>query len=61
MSMSRLQNALYDLNIDEAKLQQVAARGTAAPSVADVAAAPTQAEFNALLAALREVGVLSAS
>lgn len=31
------------------------------PAIADVGAAPTQAQFNALLAALRAAGVLAAS
>ena len=31
------------------------------PAIADVGAAPTQAQFNALLAALRLAGVLSAT
>lgn len=33
--------------------------GTSKPTVADVGAAPTQAQFNALLAALRTRGVIS--
>ncbi|MFE0329067.1 hypothetical protein ACFW08_20240 [Streptomyces sp. NPDC058960] len=33
--------------------------GTAKPAIADVGAAPTQAQFNALLAALRTRGVIS--
>lgn len=35
--------------------------GTSAPVVNNVAAAPTQAQFNALLAALRQRGVISGS
>ncbi|GGQ48771.1 hypothetical protein Saso_27250 [Streptomyces asoensis] len=33
--------------------------GTTKPTIADVGAAPTQAQFNALLAALRTRGVIS--
>ena len=33
--------------------------GTSKPAIADVGAAPTQAQFNALLAALRTRGVIS--
>jgi hypothetical protein len=33
--------------------------GTSKPTIADVGAAPTQAQFNALLAALRTRGVIS--
>ncbi|NUR66131.1 MAG: hypothetical protein HOQ47_10250 [Streptomyces sp.] len=33
--------------------------GTTKPAIADVGAAPTQAQFNALLAALRTRGVIS--
>ncbi|WP_327246553.1 hypothetical protein [Streptomyces sp. NBC_01320] len=33
--------------------------GTSKPTIADIGAAPTQAQFNALLAALRTRGVIS--
>jgi hypothetical protein len=33
--------------------------GTSKPTIADAGAAPTQAQFNALLAALRTRGVIS--
>lgn len=75
MSMTSFENAAYDLGISLDKLKALAASATAAdaPSatttvagtvlqgaaVADAAAAPTKAEFDALLASLRAAGVLA--
>lgn len=75
MSMSRFENAAHDLGISTEKLKAVAPAATAAnaptatttvagtvlraAAVANAVAAPTQAEFNALLTALRNSGALS--
>lgn len=75
MSMTSFENAAHDLGISLDKLKAMATSATAAdaPSatttvagtvlqgaaVADAVAAPTKAEFDALLASLRAAGVLA--
>lgn len=73
MSMSSFEQDCYDLNISLSKLQGIAGTTVATPTAtqtvagtvyqaaprANVAAAPTQAEFNDLLAKLRTAGILA--
>lgn len=76
MSMSKFENAAYDLGISVAGLKAVApTAGGAAPTAttatagtvlqaaaqADVGGAPSQSDFNNLLAALRAAGIMEPS